>query len=150
MLRDEDHLLGRVTNAGPLPGTLDHLRAIYRVDEAAAARHRLVLARSLARAYRKTLRRLSSSKILAWMISPGFIATSQAWNDAAAIFLRRQAAGNGPGWMDEAGAALKARGLDDELVANYLGSIERFAPFLKRYSFLFTPDRPLPPKGTGP
>jgi hypothetical protein len=154
MIGDETHLTGRSTPTGHLPGTIDHLRAIYRLDEATAERHRPMLARSVAEAYRKTQQRLSTSHALARVISPRFIASSQAWDVAVAIFLRGRADGSGPEWTEEAGDALKARGLASDVVEGYLKSIEHFAGFLGRHSYLFLDPpggAPLPGvRGNGP
>jgi hypothetical protein len=134
MVSDETHLTGRVLNQKAVPGTVDHLGAIYRVGEATASRHLGLLGRAMARAYRRTQQRLRSSPALARMISLQFIKTSQAWDCAVAVFLRRPGAVD---WPEEAEALLRQQGLPADLVQCFLTSIEHFAPFLKRHAYLF-------------
>jgi hypothetical protein len=138
MIHDENHVMGHLPKLQALSGAVDYLRAIYRIDDPTAARHLRLLRESMIRAYRKTQRRLESSPGLRRMIPAGFIAGSQAWDEAVGIFLRR--CGPEPGWSAEADSLLKSRGLSGKVRKQYLGALETFAPFLERLAFLYTGD----------
>jgi hypothetical protein len=134
---DETHVTGRVLPPGTLCGVVDHLRFIYRVSPLTAERHRLFLRVATARAYRMTQRTLGSSPALKRIISAAYIAGSQSWDHAVAIFLKHRGTDSMLDWADEARAALKARGLSDWMIERYLKAIDYYASFLERVAFLY-------------
>jgi hypothetical protein len=140
---DETHVTGPPQRRSPLCGALDHLRFIYRPDDRTTGAHWLLFRDSMRRAYRKTQRRLSTSPALKRLIAAEFVAHSQAWDEAVRIFLRRRRDDDGAGWREAADALLAGRGLTDRARARYLKSIEDFASFLERLSFLYL-DEPSP------
>jgi hypothetical protein len=131
---DETHVTGPPERRRPLSGALDHLQFIYRVNDRIGGEHRLLFRDFLRRAYHKTQLKLSTSSGLKRLIPAGFVARSQAWDEAVTIFLRRRRAA---GWRDEADALLARRGLPDRDRERYLKSIDQFANFLGRLAFLY-------------
>jgi hypothetical protein len=136
-MRDESHVMGHIPKLSPLSGAVDYLRAIYRIDDETAEQHRLLLREAMARAYRKTQRKLGTGVHLKRIIPAAFVAGSQAWDQAIAIFLRRRGPDHAAGWSEEADSALEGQGLPADVRRRYLRAIEDFAPFLERHRYLF-------------
>jgi hypothetical protein len=135
---DEIYVIGHYAKSDASDGDVEHLRLIYRIDDATAERHRLLLNESMARAYKKTRHMLLKSAGLKDVFPKEFVESSEAWDRAVAIFLSHRERSDPSVWQVEAEALLERRGIPADNRASYLSGIEEFAAFLKRYAFLYT------------
>jgi hypothetical protein len=141
MIADESHVMGHIPKLQPLSGAVDYLRFIYRINDETAERHRILLRKSMAHAYRKTQHALATKPSLKRIIPARYVASSQAWDRIVAAFLRSRKSCGAPNWMGEAVALLEAQGLPVGLRDRYASAIEKFSPFLERNAFLYATPR---------
>ena len=131
---DETYLWGRVS----ILGSVGHLRRIYQISEDVYQRGQELTRIEAKKAYDKTQRKLLTDPAVRSLFHEEFIAKLEQWDDLVRAFL--QARSNGG-----ANAAWKAqlkKHFDKKNQAwfnSHIGGMEKYALFLERQSFLFSP-----------
>ena len=131
---DETYLWGRVS----ILGSVGHLRRIYQIGEDVYERGQELTRTEAKKAYDKTQRQLLTDPALRSLFHEEFIAKLAQWDDLVRAFL--QAKSNGG--ADDAWKAQIKKGFDKKKQAwftSHIKALEKYAPFLERQSFLFSP-----------
>ena len=131
---DENYLLGgRKTR-----GSVEILRAIYRVDQTVASEGHSAMNKEIKAAYRKTLDEICNNSRLQDCFSSDFVERIRDWDRIVARYLSVK---DDPSkvdlWRDETTRLLKEKRYDEALVREHLRGVEKYSYFLEKYSFLY-------------
>jgi len=131
---DEQYILG-----GPnIRGSVEILRAIYRVDQRVAAEGHSALNSELRSAYKKTQDEICANARLQGFFSSAFVRRIRDWDQIVVRFLSvKDDASKVDLWRDETTRFLKEKRYDEALVREHLRCVEKYSNFLQRYSFLY-------------
>ena len=131
---DEQYMKG----GRKIKGSLEFLRAIYRVDQALASEGDAALNGALKAAYGRTKDAISRNANLQGCFSPGFVERIHDWDQIVARYLSvKDDAARVESWRGETRRFLEERGYADELITVHVRCVERYSGFLQRYSFLY-------------
>jgi hypothetical protein len=131
---DEHYIMG-----GPhTRGSVEILRAIYKVDQTVASEGHSALKGEMRAAYRNTLDEICNNPRLQDCFTSGFVKRIRDWDQ---IVIRYLSVKDDPAkvelWRDETTRLLQAKSYDEALVREHLRGVEKYSHFLQKYSFLY-------------
>ncbi|HEX5732701.1 MAG TPA: hypothetical protein VF131_07695 [Blastocatellia bacterium] len=134
MVIDENYILG----GRRIRGSVEMLRAIYRVDQRVASEGDSALNIELKAAYRRTQDEICNNSLLQECFSPSFVKRLRDWEQIVVSYLRVK---DDPSkvdiWRDETARLLEEKKYDGALVREHLRCLEHYSNFLQKYSFLY-------------
>jgi hypothetical protein len=134
MLLDETYLWGR----GRILGTVGHLGRIYQINASVYEQGQELVRIALKKAYKKTLRKLSTDPKVGSLFHAKFVERLQQWDELVAAFLRATSNGGvSEDWKKKIRKAFakEQRGWFD----THIEALEKHKAFIERQSFLFAP-----------
>jgi hypothetical protein len=136
MLRDHVHILGGPLSGDTIPGALEALRNIYRVNAAVDEEGLRGFKESLRAAYRATHDCIDTNAELQQLLYPEFVLRHRDFDILVAFSLESDSPESEP-WKEQAAAYLRARDYSEELIAESIESIRQFRGYFERMSFLY-------------
>lgn len=133
---DETYLWGRLS----ILGSVGHLRRIYQISEDVFQRGQELTRIEAKSAYDETQRKLLSDPAVRSLFHEEFITRLKQWDELVLAFLQARANGGvNDAWKAKIKKAFdkKNQGWFD----SHIEAFEKFASFLERQSFLFTPQK---------
>lgn len=137
MQRDQVHILGGEMGDQMIPGEVGALNIIYRVSGEVSAAGLKSLEGAMFGAYHRTQSQLDTNEELRGLFYPQFLKGFRDFDELAPGFLERDPS-QAEAWKGEAEAALRLKGYNDELAAEYTKAICHFHEFFERVSFLYS------------
>jgi hypothetical protein len=137
MQRDQIHILGGSFGDDVVPGDVNALRNIFRVDAAVGEAGLQALQEALVAAYHKTQSQLAANPELQSLFYPKFIEGHRDFDELVASLLETDPAQQET-WKAQSEAYLQARGYGAEVIAEYTQAICQFRRFFERMSFLYS------------
>lgn len=114
------------------------LEKIYRVSPPVVARGRIAFRDATLGAYKKTHAELSSNPGFRSLVHDSFARRIRDWDAIIRTYLRPEdARGDIEAWRKESRDFLEGEGYEDDLIGALLLSVESYADFLGKYSYLF-------------
>jgi hypothetical protein len=134
MDRDMIHILGGPMGEDLIPGEVGMLRAIYRVTAATFDAGMRALEEAARAAYCHMQSQIDSNQDLRALFDGRFLAGHRDFDELVPWFLRSE---DDEAWSAEAVSYLRGRGYDEELSAEYVKTVRKFADYFRRMSFLY-------------
>lgn len=135
MVIDEKYIMG----AHNVRGSVEALRAVYRVNETVASEGYSALNDELGAAHRKAREEMRTNPGLNGFFSANFLEAVSDWDQIVARYL---STGDEPSkvdsWRDETTRFLQEKGYDESLIREYVRCVEKYSGFLQRYSVIYS------------
>lgn len=134
---DETYLWGRVS----ILGSVGHLRRIYQISEDVFERGQELTRIEAKKAYDKTQQKLLTDPAVGSLFHEDFIARLKQWDELVLAFLQaRSNGGANDAWKAQAKKGFDKKTRTQGWFNTHIEGLEKYAPFLERQSFLFSPD----------
>jgi len=136
--KDARFIFGGYSGKRYVRGSVDYLREIYRVNQATERRGMTAMRAEMKRAYDATQAAMRRDDAVRELFHVAFIDKLGDWDEVVASYMRtKRTTSARNAWKFDTSAMLLERGYSEELAAEYLATVLRFARFLRRIAFLF-------------
>lgn len=136
--KDARFIFGGYSGKRYVRGSVDFLREIYRVNSTTERRGMSAMRAEMKRAYDATQSALRTDDRVRELFHLAFIDKLGDWDEVVRSYMqtkRTTAARNA--WKVDTSLMLLSRGYTEQLAAEYLATVLKFARFLRRIAFLF-------------
>lgn len=134
MAYDEKYLFGD----HKVRGSVEALRAIYRVNQTVESEGRIALNNELGVAHRKAREGMRSNPGLNGLFSANLLDGIRDWDQIVVSYLSAiDDSSKVDSWRDETTRFLQEKGYEEGLVREYVRCVEKYSSFLQRYSFIY-------------
>ncbi|MCI0490855.1 MAG: hypothetical protein L0229_30045 [Blastocatellia bacterium] len=142
-VEDEHHILSNSTNGQKVFSEMDFLGRIYRVEEEIARKGRNSLYEAMGCSYKKTHDEIVANRDLQKLFSKKLVKRFRDWDAIVGGYLRTRqrflscAECEMDSWKAEAENYLKRKRYKKVVISGHIETVEKYADFLERYSFLY-------------
>ena len=138
-LEDESYIMGNSANGRTAPSEMDFLDRIYRVEKEISKKGRSSLYEAMESSYKKTRDEVTTNPELQKFFSKKLVKRFHDWDAIVGSYLRARRDSCEPdSWKEEAENYLKRKRYKKVVMSGHIETVEKYADFVERFSFLYS------------